>query len=460
VWPVEQNEIVLPAEGSIADILRRLEIWCQRADKGFSRVQYFSEFSRMQLVDRLRNQLQKDNIDIHEIHLPTEESPSDFTRILLDKLGVISSGVVSITGFPNPIVSKYPMEDYLRALNFNRENLAKDAIRQIWWVSTNYIDNLVRTAPDLDSWFVLRLHLTENVAPSYEMQAMLQPIDKPTTNIDEARKRSGYLKERFVNALKQDALSSEILEQIVLPAVQSLQEAGADIEAKELSSWMLEQLSESDLQKPDDPNLSGNLSNLAKIYFDQGDYQKAEILLKKSLEITEKLYESDHVKVAARLNNLALLYKSQGKYEQAEPLYFRAIEIHKKALGYESPDLANGLNNLAELYRIQSKYEQAEPLLLRAVKIGEKTFKHEHPKFAGLLNNLAGLYNDQGKYNDAQALYLRAIEIAEKVLPDNHPNLAISYENYADLLQKTGREDEAREYESKAQTIHSKRISK
>ncbi len=455
---MEQDKAILPAEGSIADIFRRLEIWCQRADEGFSRVQYFSEFSRMQLVDRLRNQLQKDNIDFHEIHLPTDESPSDFTRILLDKLGAISSGVVSITGFPNPIVAKYPMEDYLRALNFNRENLAKDSIRQIWWVSDNYIDNLVRTAPDLDSWFVLRLHLTESVAPSYEMQSMLQPIDKPTGNIDEARKRTDYLKERFAIALQQDAPFNEILGQIVIPAVKSLHDAGAMLEARELRSWMLEQLPESYLQKPDAPNSGENLSDLALIYYAQGKYEQAEPLFLRAIEIVEKAFGKDHPQFATHLNNLAELYRAQGKYEQAEPLFLRAIEIDGKALGKEHPQFATHLNNLALLYKSQGEYERAEPLYLRALEVDEKVLGKDHPRLAIDINNLAGLYRAQGNYEQAELLYLRAIEIHEKALGQDHPSLAIHLNNLASLYSAQGKYEQAELLYLRAIEIHEKAL--
>ena len=40
-----------------------------------------------------------------------------------------------------------------------------------------------------------------------------------------------------------------------------------------------------------------------------------------------------HPDAATTLNNLAELYMQQGKYEEAEPLYKRSLEITEKSLG-------------------------------------------------------------------------------------------------------------------------------
>ncbi|MHC4459738.1 MAG: tetratricopeptide repeat protein [Planctomycetota bacterium] len=60
---------------------------------------------------------------------------------------------------------------------------------------------------------------------------------------------------------------------------------------------------------------------MATVYQVQGRYAEAESLLKRSLQVREKVLGSDHPKVATSLNNLGALYDSQGKYAEAEPLY-------------------------------------------------------------------------------------------------------------------------------------------
>ena len=49
-------------------------------------------------------------------------------------------------------------------------------------------------------------------------------------------------------------------------------------------------------------------------------------------------------------HNLALLYYNIGQYEKAEPLYLEAKQIREKVLGKLHPDYAASCNNLAILY--------------------------------------------------------------------------------------------------------------
>lgn len=72
---------------------------------------------------------------------------------------------------------------------------------------------------------------------------------------------------------------------------------------------------------PDNSDVAASLNSLAKLYYTQGDYTKAELLYERSLAITENALGPDHPRVAIILNNLAELYQTQGDYAKAEPLY-------------------------------------------------------------------------------------------------------------------------------------------
>ena|SRR2546421_10076756 len=70
-------------------------------------------------------------------------------------------------------------------------------------------------------------------------------------------------------------------------------------------------------------------------------------------------------------NNLAVLYANQGKYEQAELLLRRTLIAMEKRWGPEHPNIVLGLLNLATLGDHQSKYEEVELLYRRALAIAE-----------------------------------------------------------------------------------------
>jgi CHAT domain-containing protein/Tfp pilus assembly protein PilF len=172
--------------------------------------------------------------------------------------------------------------------------------------------------------------------------------------------------------------------------------------------------------------------------YQQGKYNEAEPLLKRSLDILQKALGANHPDVATSLNNLAQLYSDQGNYSAAEPLYKRSLEIREKALGPNHADVALSLNNLGGLYLLQGNYSAAEPLYKRSLSIWEKTFGPNHPNVALSLSNLAKLYSDQGNYSAAEPFYKRSLDIYEKALGSNHPDVGTSLSNLAALYVDQG----------------------
>jgi CHAT domain-containing protein len=81
--------------------------------------------------------------------------------------------------------------------------------------------------------------------------------------------------------------------------------------------------------------------------------------------------------VATSLNNLAALYNYQGAYAKAEPLLVRALNISEKAPGPLLPAVAS---NLAALYNSQGAYAKAEPLYVRVADIRESQLRTELPR--------------------------------------------------------------------------------
>ncbi|MDD2816742.1 MAG: tetratricopeptide repeat protein [Thiotrichaceae bacterium] len=211
---------------------------------------------------------------------------------------------------------------------------------------------------------------------------------------------------------------------------------------------------------PNHLEIGQSLNSLALLYEDQGNYAQALPLLKRVLDIHEKVSGTEHPDTATSLNNLAVLYQYQGDYAQALPLFQRVLAIHEKVLGAEHPDTATSLNNLAVLYQYQSDYAQALPLLQRALAIREKVSGAEHPDTATSLNNLAELYQDHGDYVQALPLLQRALAIREKVSGAEHPDTATSLNNLAELYQDQGDYAQALPLLQRAVEIAKKKLGK
>lgn len=202
---------------------------------------------------------------------------------------------------------------------------------------------------------------------------------------------------------------------------------------------------------PEHLDIAITLDNLAGLYENLGDYEKALLLCQRAFEINEKVLGPEHPDVAITLNNLAGLYRQMGDYEKALPLYQRALEISEEEHGSEHPDdpfyraavIATTLDNLAGLYYQMGDYEKALPLFQRALKIRENMLDLKHPDVANSLNNIASLYRQMGDYGKALLSYQRALDISKKALGPQHPNVAITLNNIAILYCHIEKYEEA-----------------
>jgi tetratricopeptide (TPR) repeat protein len=127
------------------------------------------------------------------------------------------------------------------------------------------------------------------------------------------------------------------------------------------------------------------------------------------------------------MNDSALLIFTKSQYDPAEPLMRRALEIDEQSFGSNHPKVAIRLNNLATLLMNTNRLQEAEPLMRRALQIDKKSFGSNHPKVAIRLNNLATLLQDTNRLQEAEPLMRRALQIDEQSFGSNHPNVATRF---------------------------------
>ena len=84
----------------------------------------------------------------------------------------------------------------------------------------------------------------------------------------------------------------------------------------------------------------------AEAALERKDFTSAEEQLKAALDAAERFPPGDP-RLGKTLNNLAAIYYAQGDFGRAEPLLRRGVEAMEQALGPNDPDLAQGLKNLA-----------------------------------------------------------------------------------------------------------------
>jgi len=189
---------------------------------------------------------------------------------------------------------------------------------------------------------------------------------------------------------------------------------------------------------PDHPDVATSLTNLGTVLAEIGDLAGAEPLHRRALAIREKALGPDNRAVAKSLNELASLLRAKGDSAGAEPLYRRALAIYERILGPNHDNVAGSLNNLAILLRARGDLAGAEPLHRRSLAIREKTRGPDHPDVAASLDNLGVLLGDKGELTEAEALHRRALAIRENALGPDHIEVAASLQNLASMLRRKG----------------------
>jgi CHAT domain-containing protein/Flp pilus assembly protein TadD len=185
----------------------------------------------------------------------------------------------------------------------------------------------------------------------------------------------------------------------------------------------------------------------------QGQYAKAEPLLRKVLAVREELLGPKHPDTATTYHNLASNLAAQGKAQEGEPLLHKALAVREEVLGPRHPETAFTCDSLAFNLDAQGRAKEAEPLYRKALAILEEVLGPKHSDTAITCNNLAANLDDQGRPQEAEAFHRKALAVDEELLGPKHPSTATSYHNLARNLEAQGRIQEAEPLQRKTLAI-------
>lgn len=184
---------------------------------------------------------------------------------------------------------------------------------------------------------------------------------------------------------------------------------------------------------------------LGNLYWLQSRYPEAETYLNQALEICKRGHREG--RVADIMNRLGTIYSEQGRDDDAVSLHQQAIEIRRRCYGSASPTLSESMNNLGEIYMRKGKIKDAEDLFLQALKIRENATSYgygpEHPYLWYPLINLGDLHAYLGEYEEAESFYDRSLKIIQKAWGLSHPHAGFSLNKLAMLYAATKKYDKS-----------------
>lgn len=79
-------------------------------------------------------------------------------------------------------------------------------------------------------------------------------------------------------------------------------------------------------------SLADYLALMGRLYFNNSQFERADPLLQRSLEMTKRVLGDEHARYAARLYDIAEMHKMREQFDDAAPLYGEALDIVRDLL--------------------------------------------------------------------------------------------------------------------------------
>ena len=167
-------------------------------------------------------------------------------------------------------------------------------------------------------------------------------------------------------------------------------------------------------------------ANIADIYLDIKDYQKAIDYNLQTISIYKSLFGERHSRLIKVYNNLSEVYSKIGDYQKQLEYLQYALDIACAFYGGESPNAAIVYSNIGTCYYYMKDYEKAIGFTLKSNGIYAKCFGKDNIKAVEGNVLLVPIYQEKKEYAKAIEACSEFVHVARSVRGDND-RLTISY---------------------------------
>jgi tetratricopeptide (TPR) repeat protein len=188
----------------------------------------------------------------------------------------------------------------------------------------------------------------------------------------------------------------------------------------------------------DTPLVALSNSHLGRVLLGQRKFIEAEELLRQALVVQRKTPGQDQRDTLFTLTELSVALNAQGgadRRKEAEALLRESLESGQKLFGEESLEVAGTLEHLGVVLRVEGRSEEAVNAFSRALGIRRKS-PGDQIGFAGSLELLATALVIQNKLEDAERLRREALAMRKRLFGDNHPSVATALSNLTSVLKR------------------------
>jgi serine/threonine protein kinase/tetratricopeptide (TPR) repeat protein len=184
------------------------------------------------------------------------------------------------------------------------------------------------------------------------------------------------------------------------------------------------------------------LTTLGTVYHSLAQFDKAEPLLRRSLELRQDSTappDPDDPADARITTQLAAALSATGRHQEAEELYLQALAVLRRDADAHPTMLIEALNNVAAMRSAQGDHAHAETLLTEAVELARDLPPDQREAtLDDSLSNLGTLHAHQGEYEKAEAEMREALALRQERLGGEHADIALTLANLGGVLAKRG----------------------
>jgi serine/threonine-protein kinase len=191
------------------------------------------------------------------------------------------------------------------------------------------------------------------------------------------------------------------------------------------------------------------LNTMSRVYVNLGDYDTAEELARRGLDLRRDLLGERHAEVADSLEQLGSTLFRAGRGSESLRNLEEALEIRLAVLGPDHEDTARSFYFLGVPNAAMGEYDRAEQYLQRALPLLEDTLGPESKLVAWCHNDLGALRFVQERYAEALPHLEQALELKRELLGPDHPDVFIGLNNIGYVHAKLGNFAKSESYEGR-----------
>lgn len=186
------------------------------------------------------------------------------------------------------------------------------------------------------------------------------------------------------------------------------------------------------------------LFNLARVSHDQGNYDEALTLYKRSLRALEKWPVCDEPLTLAILFGIGQIQYIRGDHADSLKTYMTSLNFARTKFGKESLEVAACMNCIGVLHYIMPKGDSDTALeaLRTAIRLRIEVLGEDHIAVGTTWNNIGRVYFQQASYDCATDAYRRALRIRRKEQGDS-VDVAATLFNIGQVFHQQGDKDRA-----------------